>query len=293
LKDAGRLVVYLVLTVLVGALLAPILFWSAQRFVTHQIFSFLARYDFEKYFHRALLVSAIVLLWPLLRSLKITNKQELGLRANPHAFRDAVLGFFFAAVPLLCCGALLLVFHRYSLRNTISLSGLITVIGASVTVPLVEELFFRGLILGVLIRNASRWLAMFITAAFYSILHFLKTPEQTSGTVTWSSGLMSIVDSLAQFREPMLVVAGFTTLFLLGWILADARLRTRSLWLPIGLHAGWIFSSGFFSKLAKRATLDLPWLGKDLLIGILPLSIGLLTWLLLWTWLSHETPRAT
>src|ERR1051325_7677816 len=112
---------------------------------------------------------------------------------------------------------------------------------------------------------------MFITAAFYSILHFLKTPEQTSGTVTWSSGLMSIVDSLAQFREPMLVVAGFTTLFLLGWILADARLRTRSLWLPIGLHAGWIFANGTFSKLAHRQIEALPWVGRNLLIGIAPL----------------------
>ena len=33
--------------------------------------------------------------------------------------------------------------------------------------------------------------------------------------------------------------------------LADARLQTRSLWLPIGLHAGWIFSRGAFNKIAR------------------------------------------
>ena len=50
----------------------------------------------------------------------------------------------------------------------------------------------------------------------------------------------------------MLVLAGFTTLFLIGLILADARLQTRSLWLPIGLHAGWILASGAFNKIAHR-----------------------------------------
>ena len=66
----------------------------------------------------------------------------------------------------------------------------------------------------------------------------------------------------------MLVLAGFSTFFCIGWILADARLRTRSLWLPIGLHAGWIFANGVFSKVAHREIVALPWLGKDLLVGI-------------------------
>ena len=77
----------------------------------------------------------------------------------------------------------------------------------------------------------------------FSILHFLKSPEQSTDTVTWLSGFVSLGNSFSQFAEPLLVTAGFTTLFLLGWILADARVRTHSLWLPIGLHAGWIFAS--------------------------------------------------
>jgi hypothetical protein len=63
----------------------------------------------------------------------------------------------------------------------------------------------------------------------YSIVHFLKAPEQTSTTVGWLSGFNSIANGFAQFADPLLVLAGFTTLFLIGWILADARLQTRSL----------------------------------------------------------------
>ena len=60
--------------------------------------------------------------------------------------------------------------------------------------------------------------------------------------------------------------------FFIGWILADARVLTRSLWLPIGLHAGWIFGSGAFSRVARQQTLALPWLGKNMLVGIVPLG---------------------
>src|SRR5439155_47990 len=83
---------------------------------------------------------------------------------------------------------------------------------------------------------------IFVTSALFSIVHFLKAPMRTSTIVTWSSGFNSIAHSFSQFANPMLVAAGFTTLFLIGWILADARVRTRSLWLAIGLRAGWTFA---------------------------------------------------
>ena len=85
----------------------------------------------------------------------------------------------------------------------------------------------------------------------------------------------------------MSVAAMFTTLFLIGWILADARVRTRSLWLPIGLHAGWIFAAGVFNRVAHRGILELPWLGKNLLVGIVPLGIAGLTWVIMRSWLRY------
>lgn len=293
MKDAARLLAYFAATLLIGALLAPPLFWAAQWLAAHDMLVFLSRFDFEKFFHRALLVAAVLLLWPFLRSLRIKSWRDLGLAPNRHWSRDLTYGILFAIIPLLCCGAALLLFHGYSLRNSIRWSGFGGVIAASIVVPPVEELLFRGLILGILLRSAPRILAILFTSALFSILHFLKTPEGAVTNVSWASGFVSMAHSFDQFREPMLVAAGFTTLFLLGWILADARVRTQSLWLPIGLHAGWIFASGLFSKVARPEAIALPWLGKNLLIGIVPLSLGLLTWLLLRTWLKYEATRAT
>jgi membrane protease YdiL (CAAX protease family) len=133
--------------------------------------------------------------------------------------------------------------------------------------------------------------AALLSAAIFSIVHFLKAPDQTTTSVGWTSGFVSLSHSFDQFTEPMLVLAGFTTLFLIGLILADARLRTRSLWLPIGLHAGWILASGAFNKLAHREFMALPWVGKNLLIGIVPLGVCLVTWALVRAWLNYVGTR--
>ena len=129
--------------------------------------------------------------------------------------------------------------------------------------------------------------AALLSAGIFSIVHFLKAPDQTTTSVGWTSGFVSLAHSFDQFAEPMLVLAGFTTLFLIGMILAYARLQTRSLWLPIGLHAGWIFANGAFNKIAHREMVDLPWLGKSLLIGIVPLGVCFISWVLLRGWLKY------
>ncbi|HEX8679704.1 MAG TPA: CPBP family intramembrane glutamic endopeptidase [Chthoniobacterales bacterium] len=291
MKDAARLLAYLTATLLFGALSAPILYWSAQALAQRGLLRLLSGYDFETYFHRALLGGALLFFWPLLRSLRVRSFRDLGIVSNPAASRDAGAGLGIAAVPLLCFGALLLNLGIYSLRPSISLSQIGERVISAAVVPFIEEPLFRGLILGVLLRASTPVVATLATSALFSILHFLKAPENTSPVVTWTSGFVSIGNSFAQFSDPLLVLAGFTTLFLLGWILADARIRTQSLWLPIGLHAGWILASAVFNKLARRELVALPWLGKSLLIGIAPLAVALVSWGILRLWLHHVDSR--
>ena len=85
-----------------------------------------------------------------------------------------------------------------------------------------------------------------------------------------------------------MVASAFATLFVIGCILADARVLTNSLWLPIGLHAGWIFASGAFGLLARRQIVAFPWLGKNLLVGIVPLCLAAITWILMRLWLKND-----
>jgi len=280
-------VAYFVATIVIGAVLAPILFWSAQSLAAHGVFSFLVRYDFETFFHRALLVAAVVLLWPLLRVSQLRSMADLGIAPNPRWGRDLCAGAVLSIIPLLLCGVLLIALHIYALRHSIAWSRFGKMLVASMAVPFIEETFFRGIVLGLLLRTGRRYMAIFVVSAIFAAVHFLKAPERTSEIVTWTSGFSSIAHALDGIGNPMMVASALATLFFIGWILADARVLTHSLWLSIGLHGGWIFGSGAFSRLARQQALSFPWIGKNMLVGIIPLGVAALTWVIMRIWVKH------
>ena len=76
------------------------------------------------------------------------------------------------------------------------------------------------------------------------------------------------------FTDPRFFVTDFATLFVIGMILAWVRLRTGSLWFPIGLHAGWIFAFKGYNLLYRGVPSHAvhPWaLGDSLRSGLLPM----------------------
>jgi uncharacterized protein len=288
LKDVIKLAAYFIATVVIGAILAPILFWSAQSLAAHGVFSFLAKYDFETFFHRALLVAAVLLLWPLLRVSHVRSLADLGLAPNSRWGRDLCAGVVVSVVPLLLCGLVLIALHVYALRHSFAWPRFGKMLMASITVPFIEEAFFRGIVLGLLLRTGRKYIAIFAVSLIFAAVHFLKAPDRTSEIVTWTSGFSSIAHAFDGIMDPMMLAPALATLFFIGWILADARVLTHSLWLSIGLHAGWIFGSGTFSLLARQRIPALPWMGKNLLIGIIPLGVAALTWVIMRIWVKYD-----
>jgi membrane protease YdiL (CAAX protease family) len=288
LKDVIKLAAYFIATVVIGAILAPILFWSAQSLAAHGVFSFLAKYDFETFFHRALLVAAVILLWPLLRVSHVRSLADLGLAPNSRWGRDLCAGAIVSVVPLLLCGVLLIALRVYAFRHSVAWPRFGKMLMASIAVPFIEEAFFRGIVLGVLLRTGRKYIAIFAVSVIFAAVHFLKAPDRTSEIVTWTSGLSSIAHAFDGLGDPMMLAPALATLFFIGWILADARVLTRSLWLSIGLHAGWIFASGAFGLLARQRIPALPWVGKNLLVGIIPLGVAALTWVIMRIWVKYD-----
>ncbi|PYK96186.1 MAG: hypothetical protein DME32_18205, partial [Verrucomicrobia bacterium] len=123
MKDAAKLFVYFFAVVIGGALLAPPLFWSA-RYVS----PFFAKFDFESFFHRALLICAVAFLWPLLRSLRLHSFRDLQLDRNRHAVRDVVAGNLLASLPLLVCSFLLIATRIFILKTAMPWSSLVGVL---------------------------------------------------------------------------------------------------------------------------------------------------------------------
>jgi uncharacterized protein len=288
LKDAARLAAYFIAIVVGGALVAPILFWSAQALAAHGVFPFLARYNFDTFFHRAILIAAVLLLWPLLRVSNVRNLADLDLAPNPHWARDLWAGALLSVIPLLVCGALLIALRVYSFRHVFLWSRFGKLVLSAVIVPFIEEAFFRGIVLGILLRTGRKFLPIVAVSALFAAVHFLKGPDRATEIATWISGFQSIARAFVGFRDPVMVGCAFATLFLIGCVLADARVLTRSLWLPIGLHGGWILASGVFSWLARRQMDAFPWLGKNLLVGFVPLCLAAVTWIVMRVWLKHD-----
>lgn len=112
------------------------------------------------------------------------------------------------------------------------------------TAALIEETFFRGFILQSLLKDTSITVSVVITNIFYSAVHFLKPQVLPQEEVLT---LASSLKSLPLFFKPLFtdwiqIWPSLLGLFLVGIVLSAAYLRTRSLALSIGLHAGWILS---------------------------------------------------
>lgn len=302
-----KILLYLVATIVLGALLAPVLFHAGQYIVREAWFAegpaplaylhgALERSPFSRYFNRAIMIVALLGLIPLIRSLRFRGWEDLQLQKNPCALMDAAAGSLLAAGFLLLMGASFLYMGFFVPEDEAEWDIIPKLLATAVTVSLIEEVFFRGAMLGVCLRRLNVLFSVIVTSAIYSLVHFLKPPRQRLSVdeVHWLSGFDLVGLAFGRFLDLQTVAAEFLTLLVLGLVLAVMRLRTRSLWLPIGLHAGWVFGYQLFNKNTDDSpTIEqwAPWVGEDLKIGLIPLIIITITGALASLWIDLSRTR--
>ncbi len=81
----------------------------------------------------------------------------------------------------------------------------------------VEELLFRGYLFQAAIESSNVTVAVIASSLLFSIVH------------SWNPGITGLA---------------YCNIFIAGLLFAGAYIRTRQLWLPIALHAGWNFFQG-------------------------------------------------
>jgi len=286
LKALGQILLYLAATVLIGALLTPPLYWMAHA-AAGQVRSawldgFLAKTDFERFFHRAVMITALGLLWPLLRALRIKNfGHDLGLARDPRRWWRLGAGFLLALVTLLALGGILIFAGVYRMHSHLDYKKLAWLPLTAIVVSVLEEILFRGALQGVVRKTTAEAYAILSVAVLFAAVHFLNPQGMEPAQVHWWSGLALLPDTLSRFREPALLLGGFSTLLLVGLILGYARFRTRSLWMPVGLHAGWVLGKMGLMGVSRHSE-AWPWVGPDVLTGLAPLLTLLLTWGIVW-----------
>ena len=138
--------------------------------------------------------------------------------------------------------------------------------------------------------------AIIFVSFFFALVHFLKPPLNCARLADheihfFGTGFWTVGQIFAQFDNPVFIAKGFATLFAVGLVLGWARIRTSSLWLCMGLHAGWVFCVKMYdyhSFAPKKFGQDLilPYIGSDLKEGMIPFCGVFLTGALASIWLG-------
>ncbi len=293
-----KILIYLLVVLVAGALVAPPVFWLGQSLAASGISDWLAGFPFHRVLSRCFQVSAIVLLWPALRWIKLRRLSELNLRRNRVARTDAVFGFTVALGLIVLLAAVYALTGWFAFRPDPDWARLGRIVLTAAAVSGVEEALFRGVILGVCLWSLPRRGAILVTTLFFVVVHFIKPAKSAiaPADVTWTSGFTEALNFVNALPDFWLLVYAAASLFVAGWILGVAAVRTRSLWLPIGLHAGWVFgqqtSGVFLAPVHGDAAQLLPWVGPNLVsgavpTGLLPLAVLLLTGFLVQVYLRY------
>jgi uncharacterized protein len=246
------------------------------------------RSEFPAFYLSALLLAALLLLLPWLEWLRLGGAWQragrgpwalrlpAGARGTPpgqplkkrgQGALQLALGF------LLTAGIFLLIGHglvaagsrvwRDAPLELPALAGMLAVLGFS---ALVQEIFFRGVVLGIFLRAMRPAAAIALAALLFAGVHSvlpggMTVPDPEAPGAGW--GLLAM--RLSRWADPAAFLLEILPLLALGVLLGLARWRTASLALPLGLHAGWLAAAHGFA--AASAPLPPPGLLPRLLAG--------------------------
>lgn len=289
-----KILIFVAAILIGGALLSPPLFWLGQWLANTGTIPVLAKFPFQKYFNRSLLISAIALLWPFSRWLRIQTSWGTLLARGPHWQRDCAVGFAAGVfiMMLLALGYVQGGFYVPRPHFDYSILGLALL--SACVVGLLEEWLFRGVIMNLLRHSLSSAQALGICSTLFAAVHFLKpNPAVQITEAHWLSGWILVPEMFHQFSKPFLVLGGFGTLCVFGWVLGLSALRTGTLWMATGIHAGVVYIKLIFSKMYQNQSAALPWIGSELQIGLAPIALLLLAGCFVWFWTENTTRKKT
>jgi membrane protease YdiL (CAAX protease family) len=246
-------------------------------------------YDFGKVMRRILMLSALIVFLVFRKSLKFGALVSSAIKIRPGAFRQFRLGFLLAALPLLAYYGLGLLTGAWivhidfivhnRVENDLVVETILDILKYGLIgclIGFMEEIFFRGYLLQSFKEHMTLPKAVCVCSLIYSILHFFKAD------VLVSAGFQPFVGitSMAQFFKPIFFeffknMPAIIGLFLVGVVLSYAFIKTKSLYLSIGLHAGMVFMMKTDALFLVRVREKQEWLfgDSDLVTGALVWSL--------------------
>ncbi len=299
--EAGAIILWIVGVISLAAAIFPWLYGAGKNLaaraaaedlpaIMESVGKSAGKAGFDTYFSRSLYASVLLLLPVLiiyLRTIRRKNAAPAPEKPAPLPWKTRLTHLLTAIV--LAGGLLWLLGSALELAGAFRPENDAPAIGKVLQKSLVPALFaavieewlFRGLLLGIWLRISKPATALLSVSFVFAFVHFLQPPE---GSVLADpsaplAGFRLLGLILGHFADPLFIAAEFVVLFTIGLILRATRLRTGSLWFPIGLHAGWIAAFKGFNLLHDEVQSPLRplWIGESLRSGLLPLLTLLIT----------------
>jgi membrane protease YdiL (CAAX protease family) len=161
----------------------------------------------------------LVISWILLRLIEKKGLSALGLRPNRQRIRELAVGLLLT-IPFFTVFYLIvsfLVHNPYTVDPNYSIKAAANALAYLWRSVAYEELMFRGALLYVLIKRMGTSRAVLVSGIAFGIYHW------------FSYGVLG---------QPVQMLVVFITTGLAGYIMAIAFAKTRSMYLPFGLHFG-------------------------------------------------------
>ena len=232
--------------------------------------------ELEDFFKVCWPVTAIVLLLPMIESLRLGNSQR---RSKPWSLRlpylatshaggreippnrrgplQAVTGF------LMTFGGFVLIGYAMVKAGPFTWSAdahrwndsLIFDIGWALLIATIVEMFFRCVVFGIFLRAMAVPAAIGLSSFMFAGIQFLIAgfanaeafDDETLSAIHLTGVLFGGGESVTRF------VVVFLPWFAFGCVLGWARWRTASVWLPAGLLMGWLLADRLFDKATNVA----------------------------------------
>lgn len=244
--------------------------------------------SFDKFVDRCRYLPILFLLPWLMIVVGLLGRSSGFLKANDLKGRPGSLRWFFGSCILgVAMAALLvtlqLVFTWYWPGEVSTTGGWLKVIGgaalSAILVGLIEEVLFRSLIFRIFYTGFRPKVAIVLSSMIYAYLHFSAPGEMLAGPNAnpgFVAGLkIAGLNALGAFLNFNIIeFANYTAL---GALFSVLYLRSRTLWAPVGLHAGIVFIMLTYQRSVWVFSDELRWIfaGGGLTDGILPLILTL------------------
>ena len=265
MKSYQRAFILLLVALAAAALLSPWVaaLWNAVLTARPEWERY--RYSFSHIFGRTFMIAGVALFLSFRSWIGIRSARDLGLGPLRQSLANVPLGFFLAVASVALLGFLMSIADIFEpdfrLAFPVGLRVSMKALLAALAVGFLEEMFFRGIIFKGLVEDTGRVTAFALASLFFAAIHFVRPGERFAVEgIDPLAGARYLGDAFAPLLDPLDFLPGLAGLFIIGLVLSYAFMRTGSIYLSMGLHAGWVFGIKTIRVYGDFAREDLGWL---------------------------------